>query len=112
MTRVGLTVMEGLVAPKDPALLLHRREHATPYKGSPIKCGSALPEQVWRRCVAAISGVSKRVAQPLRTARGSHPQHSQHQLTGQLLFAVCEKVQELILDAVFVQPAHLHLGGR
>jgi hypothetical protein len=109
VTRVGLTVMEALVASKDRALLLHRREHGMPYKDSPIKCSSLSREQVWRRGVTARSSARRRVAQPVRTARASHPQHAQCQLTGRTspLFAVCEKTRVLVLDAVFVKPAHL-----
>ena len=45
---------------------------------SPIRCGRRLPEQawslgLWRQC---------RRSQPVRTARGSHPQQPQRQLTG------------------------------
>ena len=51
----------------------------------------------------------KRVAQPVWTARGSHPQHLQHQLMGHKeCYSRCvRRCGCCFRDAVFVQPAHL-----
>lgn len=61
------------------------------------------------RCRSQKQCLKKRSAQPVRTARGSHGEHSQRQLTGhpKMRFAVCGRCGSWFLDAVFVRPAHL-----